>query len=190
MGKDSRRRLEALTAAYEELWSPQEEAEERAVRQLCAEAAVSPAPKQPGGDALRAIRRSNRVALATFGAATLLSFAAVLASGGLINFSFGAWLLTLILVWTPLVAGAAVGVIAPERPARAILLALGLLALPTLALYVVWALAQTFTSPWAAAIFFASLHLLTWVSLGAAAAGAIGAVKAWWRRRRAKRLAL
>lgn len=187
MNEETRRRLEALIDAYKEVGNPPEAAERLALQRLSAERSGGLPPSAQGSARRRTwIRRDwpgSWAATACVGGATLVTFALLTATGALIGWGIGARLDALLWIWVPLAAGAVVGTLAPRQPSRNTLRAIGVLALPTLALYGLWNLGLRYPYPWSSVVYFWSVHVVLWALFGPAAAGIVARVAAWRRKR-------
>jgi hypothetical protein len=167
-----RSEVEALIDGYEELGSSREEAVVSALQHHLRGLTGSEMHDAAGNTGKAASRRPwpGWTALASFGAASIVAGLTLHGTGSAVNYSTFAWLQSVVWLWLPLSAGALIGLRGAERPVKSTLIALGALAVPTLAFYLWWASLQTFTSPLEAGRGFAHAHLIAWSLFGSAGA--------------------
>lgn len=131
---EMRGQIRAVVEAHLELGDSPEAALRSALRQFGGSEAVALSSEESVAATTRPVRKdrrqSLRVALRCFGAASIVTLLPLLVNVELINFASGAWTLILLIAGLPLLAGAAVGLLARERPIRSVLMAVGMLTLP------------------------------------------------------------
>jgi hypothetical protein len=158
-----RQEIDGIIKAHMELGSTEEEAAALTLEQLQRAAQLQVARPQNLRtviDSAFAIKRSRRLALMSFGAASACVFPTLVATGQLINFDFGQWMLVLLNIMLPIIAGLMVGLRAPTQPTRSALRAMAILAAPNLLQFLVWAKMQTFNQHFYAGLFFAVMYLV------------------------------